>query len=122
MGGVFPFFVSRGFVDDDKYDGVLNALSELHATWQEFKAESVALLVEHRKTVNSAISSLAQEALESQADTKTRLEADAQLRAARQKHTDRKDIAILGGVGCLILLNGLAIVTLAIVLIVQSWK
>jgi hypothetical protein len=104
-------------VDDDKYDGVLKALSELHATWQEFKAESLALIVEHRKTVNSAISSLAQESLESQADTKQRLAADSAMREKRQTRTDRKDFAVLSGVGCLLIANGMALLALAVLVI-----
>jgi hypothetical protein len=108
--------------DDDRYQDVLSELGKLYASWQEFKAESVALIVEHRKTVNSAISSLAQEALNAQDDTKKRLEADATLRAARQTHTDRKDVALLSGLGCLIVVNALALLTLAIVLIAQNWR
>ena len=108
--------------DDTQYSGVLRALSELHTDWQAFKAETIALIVEHRKTVNSAISSLAQEALESQDDTKKRLEADAKQREMRQRRADRKDIALLSGLGCLIVLNGVAIVALAIVLIVMNWR
>jgi len=115
--GILFFRVCWSAVDDDKYAGVLKALSELHTTWREFKAESVALLVEHRKTVNSAISSLAQEALESQADTKQRLETDAALRLTRQRHTDRKDFAVLSGVGCLLVANGVALVALAVLVI-----
>ena len=108
--------------DDYRFDGVLAELSKMYTSWQEFKLETTALIVEHRKTVNSAISSLAQEALESQDDTKKRLEADAKQRETRQKRADRKDIALLSGLGCLIVLNGVAIVALAIVIIVMNWR
>jgi len=99
--------------DNDRYQDVLSELGKLYAIWQEFKAESVALIVEHRKTVNSAISSLAQEALESQSDTKQRLETDSRARESRQKHTDRKDMALLIGLGCLLIVNGVALLALA---------
>jgi len=108
--------------EESRYDAVLKELTKLVGTWRDFKDETVALIVEHRKTVNSAISSLAQESLESQADTKQRLAADSAMRETRQKRTDRKDFAVLSGVGCLILINGLAIIVLAIVLILMYWR
>lgn len=108
--------------DDDRYTGVLAELSKLYAAWQDYQARLSNEIAEYKKTVNSAISILGQEAIASQSDTKQRLEADAQQREQRQKRADRKDIAVLLGVGCLIVLNGLAIITLAIVLIVLYWS
>ena len=108
--------------EESRYDAVLKVLTQLEGRWKDFRDETTALIVEHRKTVNSAISSLAQEALESQDDTKKRLEADSALRAKRQTRTDRKDWALGVSMGCLIVLNGLALIALAIVLILQNWR
>ena len=91
--------------EDNRYEGVLRALSELHAEWQEFKGQLSGEISEYRKTVNSAISILGQEAIKFQRDTEQRLEADSTQREQRQKKTDRKDIAVLVGMGCLIVLN-----------------
>lgn len=108
--------------EDNRYEGVLRALGELHTAWQEYQTRISLEITEYKKTVNNAISLLAQESIVSQRDTKQRLEADTQQREQRQKRADRKDIAVLSGVGCLIVLNVLAIISLAIVLIAMSWS
>jgi hypothetical protein len=108
--------------DDDRYHGVLRALGDVVREWQEFKAQLSGEIAEYKKTVNTAIAILGQESFASQADTKQRLEADAQQRAQRQTRSDRKDIAVLAGVGCLIVLNAAAITALVIVLIVLNWR
>jgi hypothetical protein len=144
--------------DDDDYKRVLKVLGELHQSWRDYQTQLGGEITEYKKTVNNAISLLAQEALKHQADTKTRLEADAAERLTRQAHVDRearhvrddmmearaetlkrldattavalvaeqradrKAFALLGMTGCLIVLNALALVALAIVLIAQNWR
>jgi len=108
---------------------------------------------DHRvqKTVNTAISLLAQEAFKHQSDTSRRLEEDASERRARQQHVDseaqrrddadkerRKDASAehaafqkragreragLGALlGCLIIVNAIALITLAALLIALYWR
>jgi hypothetical protein len=108
--------------DNDKYAGVLHALHDLHVSWQAYQAQLSTEIAEYKKTVNAAISILGNEAIKFQKDTTDRLEADAAQRQQRQTRSDRKDIALLSGVGCLIVLNVLAIVILAAVLIIQNWR
>lgn len=95
--------------DDDRYAGVLAALGDLHREWQAFKAQLTTEIAEYRKTVNAAISILGQEAIKFQHDTEQRLTTDAQQREQRQRRSDRKDMAILFGMGCLIVLNFIGI-------------
>jgi hypothetical protein len=95
--------------DEDRYHGVLTALSELHAEWQQFKGQLSGEITEYRKTVNSAISILGQEAIKFQHDTEQRLSADSAQREQRQRKSDRKDIAVLIGMGCLIVMNFIGI-------------
>jgi len=99
--------------EDSKYHGVLRALGDLVKDFQEFKAQIGAEINEYKKTVNSALGILGQESVKFQSDTLKRLETDATQREQRQRHADRKDMAVLGGVGCLIVLNVLAVCVLA---------
>jgi len=136
--------------EDDQYTGVLGALRDLHVTWQEYEKRITAEILEYKKTVNNAISLLATEAIKFQADTKERLGADATERTARQLFVDheaerrddadkqrRKDASaehaafqkragreragIMSLLGCLILVNALALLALAVVLIAMYW-
>ena len=95
--------------DDDRYDGVLRALRDLHEEWQQFKAQLSTEITEYRKTVNSALSILGQEAIKFQHDTEQRLVVDSTQREQRQRRSDKKDLAVLVGMGCLILLNFIGI-------------
>jgi ABC-type multidrug transport system fused ATPase/permease subunit len=137
--------------DDSKYNGVLQALRDLHVSWQSYQTQLGTEITEYKKTVNNAISLLAQEALKFQADTKERLVNDATDRTTRQQFVDkeaerrekeaerwrmdataanaafqkragRERIALLSGVGCLIVVNVLALLALAVVLIIQNWR
>lgn len=98
--------------DDSKYSSMLRAFGDLVKDFQEFRSQISTEINEYKKTVNSALGILGQESVKFQSDTLKRLEADATQREQRQKHADRKDIAVLGGVGCLIVLNVLAVCVL----------
>lgn len=108
--------------EDNRYDGVLRELGKLYAAWQEHQARIATEIGEYKKTVNSAIGILGQESIRFQADTQKRLETDAAQREQRQRHADRKDIAVLTSVGCLIVLNALAVLVLIGTVAYLIWR
>jgi hypothetical protein len=150
--------IMTGDEDQDlAYTRVLKVLGELHTSWRDYQERLGSEIVEYKKTVNNAISLLAQEALKFQSDTTKRLEEDAIERRARQAIVDsatanvredmltaraetlarldattaqneqherrasRKAYAMLSGVGCLIVVNVLALIALAALLISLYW-
>lgn len=137
--------------NETAYERVLKVLSELHTNWRDYQAQLGTEITEYKKTVNSAISILGMEAIKFQNDTRDRLAADASERLTRQQfvdsesarretsaeqrratdtaqHTahqqrsDRKSLIMLGGMGCLLVVNGAALIALAAVLIAMYWR
>lgn len=95
--------------DDDRYAGVIAELGKMWHEFQDFKTQLSTEIAEYKKTVNAALSILGQEAIKFQHDTEQRITADQAARRERQKVTDRKDIAVLIGMGCLIVMNFIGI-------------
>lgn len=95
--------------DEEWRQSILAAYGELARDVRAFQAQIESAIAEYKKTVNTAIAILGQEAIAFQSETKQRIAQDAADRIARQRRTDRKDIAVLTALGCLIVANALAI-------------
>jgi len=74
--------------DDDQYSGVLKVLSELHASWLAYQQQLTGEILDYKKTVNTALASLGQEAIKHQRDTAKRIEDDTIERRSRQAQVD----------------------------------
>lgn len=98
------------------------ALEDVSRLFKEHKSEQSLLFTELRKTVMSAMSQLSDESLRFQADIRDRLSADADLRAPRQKRADRKDIAVISSIGCVVIVSMLAACANAGVLAWLIWR
>lgn len=104
-------------MNDDQWEMFLSTLKEQEEKWRQFRDELTTEVREHKRTVNSAINLLGQEAFKFQKDQTEQRDQDRKERQDRQKAVDRKDRMMIGAAGCLIVMNGIALTAIVGVVI-----
>lgn len=99
--------------DDDFRITYYEDLKQVYARIQAFEEKIESIIIEYRKTVNSAISLLSKEFIEFQ-------QTQQEERTKRQKRNDIKDI-IIAAIGCLVFISTCVVISVLIAFVYRVW-